>query len=420
MYKLHVLKDGLRVLTIPMRATQTATVLIIVGTGSKYETRENNGISHFLEHMFFKGTEKRPGTLDITEELDAVGGVYNAFTSKEFTGYWAKVDAAKLPIALDVVSDMLLNSKLDSGEIEREKGVIKEEINMYLDNPIMHIEDIFEECLYGDQPAGWETIGTKKNIAAFKREDFLNYLNSQYGRKNTVICVAGNIGADMVETIEKYFAKLKTSEFKDKLSIKEEQCEPQALVHAKKTDQAHLSLGVRAYAAGHKDEFILRVLAIILGGSMSSRLFTNLRERKGLAYYVHTDAEFYTDCGYLSTFAGVPVDKIDEAIETILEEYKKLKNDIVSEKELQRIKDLIHGRTVIFLEGSDSVASWYGRQMILQNKVLAPEDYFKKINAVNAGDIKRVAREIFVNKGLNLAVIGPYDDKQELVKLLAL
>ena len=412
------LKNELRVIAVPMKNANSVSVLVLVGTGSKYETKDINGISHFLEHMFFKGTKNRPGVLDIAEELDSIGGIYNAFTGKEYTGYWAKVDATKLPLAIDVVSDMLLNSKFNTEEIEREKGVIKEEVNMLLDNPLMHIDDVFEECLYGDQPAGWETIGTKKNIAAFKRDNFLDYLNSQYGRQNTVICIAGNIGADTAAMAEKYFADLKISEFKDKLPVKESQTKPRALVFYKKTDQAHLSLGVRAYGLSHKDEFILRVLAVILGGSMSSRLFANLRERKGLAYYVHTDAEFYTDAGYLATFAGVPVDKINESIKTILDEYKKLKSDLVGEKELRRVKDLIRGRTVIFLEGSDSVASWYGRQMILQNKVMAPEDYFKKINAVSAEDVRRVARDIFVNEKLNLAVIGPYEKKfEELLKI---
>ncbi|MBI4812467.1 insulinase family protein [Candidatus Falkowbacteria bacterium] len=420
MHKLHILKDDLRVLTIPMRATQTATVLVVMGTGSKYEDKHNNGISHFLEHMFFKGTAKRPNALDINEELDAIGGVYNAFTSKEYTGYLAKVDAAKLPVALDVVSDMLINSKFDAAEIEREKGVIKEEINMYLDNPMAHLDDVFEECLYGDQPAGWETIGTKKNIAAFRREDFLNYFNSQYGRQNTIICLVGNIGEDALEMTEKYFSRLKVAEFKDKLAVEEEQSSPQILVHKKKTDQAHLSLGVRSYAIGHKDEFVLRIMSAILGGSMSSRLFSELREKRGLAYYVHADAEFYTDSGYLSAFAGVPIDKIDEAIKIILDEYKEIKETPIGERELKRVKDLIHGRTVIFLEGSENVAGWYGRQMILTGKVSAPEDYFKKINAVTAEDIKRVARDIFVDAKLNLAVIGPYEGEREFIKTLKL
>ena len=413
MSKIQELKNGLRFINIPMSGTKTATILVVVGTGSKYENKKNNGISHFLEHMFFKGTKKRPNTLAISSELDSVGGVYNAFTGKEYTGFWVKVDAGKIGLAMDVVSDMLLNSKMESSEIEREKGVIMEEINMYQDNPIMHIEDLFEECLYGDQPAGWDTIGTKENIARFKNKDFVDYIRSQYGAQSTVVCLAGNMGITNYELritnlLKRYFSKLKKSEQVKKLSVIEKQENPKIKILYKKTDQAHLSLGVRAFPLGHKDEFALKVLSVILGGSMSSRLFLELRERRGLAYYINTASELYTDSGYLTTQAGVPVGKLPQAVKIILKEYRKLKNDLVNKKELQRVKDLIKGRSVIQLEASDSVAGWYGRQAILRNHVLPPEHYFKKISAVTAHDVRRVAQEIFVNQGLNLAVIGPY------------
>jgi predicted Zn-dependent peptidase len=193
MYQLKSLDNGLRLITAPMRGTKTATILIMVKTGSKYETRDNNGISHFLEHIFFKGTQKRPNTLALSGELDEIGGVYNAFTGKEYTGFWVKTGADKIGKAADIVSDMLLGSKFDAREIEREKGVIIEEMNMYLDNPMMRIEDVFETCLYGDQPAGWDTIGVKKNILKFKREDFLEYFHRQYDRRATFVCFAGDI-----------------------------------------------------------------------------------------------------------------------------------------------------------------------------------------------------------------------------------
>lgn len=419
MHKMKTLKNGLKLITVPVAGTKTATILVMIGTGSKYETKENNGISHFLEHMFFKGTAKRPTTLTISSELDAIGGEYNAFTAHEYTGYYAKVDASKIKVAIDVISDMLINSKFDAQEIEKEKGVIIEEINMYEDNPMAHMEDVFEECLYGDQPAGWEIIGTKENINCFKRDDFVDYLKTQYGAKNSLVCIAGKINAQAIKAVEKYFAGLSLSKPKKKLAVIEKQTQPAMLLKHKKTDQAHLSLGVRTYKIGHKDEAALKVLSVLLGGSMSSRLFISLREQKGLAYYIRTNAEFYTDVGYLTAQAGVPLEKIDEAIKTIIDEYNNIKKEKITEEELKRVKDYIKGKVVINMEASDVNATWFGRQMILRGKIVTVEEYLKKINKVTAKDLARVANDVFVNKGLNLAVIGPYEDKSRFEKLLS-
>ncbi len=410
MPKIQHFKNNLRYITIPVQGTKTATILVIVGTGSKYENRENNGISHFLEHMFFKGTIKRPNTLALSSELDSMGAEFNAFTSKEYTGYWIKADAEKISQAAEIVSDMFLNSKLDSAEIEREKGVIIEELNMYRDNPMHYIEDLFEELLYGDTPAGWDTIGTKENILKFKRDDFVNYLKSQYGSGNSIICMAGKVNKGIEKILNKHFSKINKSDFKDKEKVIESQKVPASKVYYKKTDQAHLSLGVRAFGVGHKDEHIARFISILLGGSMSSRLFIELRERKGLAYYVKTGAEFYTDSGYLTTQAGVPIDKAKESVGIILKEYKKLKTDLVPAKELKKIKDLFKGRLALQLEVSDDVATWYARQIVLRNKILTPEQYIKKMQSVTSAQIKKVAEEIFVNEKLNFAIIGPYHE----------
>ena len=420
MPKIQKLKNGLRYVGVPIKGTKTATILVMVGTGSKYENKNNNGISHFLEHMFFKGTKKRPNTLAISSELDQLGGEFNAFTSKEYTGYYVKADSEKIEKAMDIVSDMLINPKLETREIEREKGVIIEEVNMYRDNPMMFIEDLFEECLYGDQPAGWDTIGTKKNILGFKRKDFVDYLKMQYGVQNIIICIAGNIRDrrptshkgvplwDVGRLVGKYFSKLKKADSVEKLPVQEKQTDPKTIIHYKKTDQTNLSLGVRSFPIGHKDEYILKILSILLGGSISSRLFIELRERRGLAYYVRTNAEFYTDTGYLTTQAGVPVKKLEEAIKTILNEYKKVTTKLVSEKELQRVKDLFKGRMAIFQEASDNVASWHGRHIILRGKAISPDEFIENVLKVKPKDIRRVAKKIFVNEGLNLAVIGPY------------
>ncbi len=420
MYKQNILKNNVRLLTVPMRGTKTITILVIVKTGSRYEDKDNNGISHFLEHMFFKGTKKRPSALAIAGELDGVGGEFNAFTSQEYTGYWVKVDREQLKLAADVVSDMLLNSKFSDGEINRERGTIIEEINMYYDNPIMYIEFVFESCLYGDTPAGRDVLGTKENILGFGRQDIINYFNSHYSAANTVVCVAGNLKPGSASMVNKYFSRLKDFPVVGKEAVSERQTEPEIKLHHKKTDQVAISLGVRTFPVNHRDEFIVKLIAVILGGSMSSRLFTELREKKGLAYYVRTQAEFYTDSGYLTTQAGVPANKVKEAVKIILSEYKKIKNTLVNAKELIRNRDLIRGRATLQLESSDNLADWYARQAILRSDILTPEEFFNKIDGVQPRDIRRVARDIFVNRGLNLAIIGPFRNKDKFERMLKL
>lgn len=422
MPKIITLANKMRLIIVPVSGVKTATAMVMVGTGSKYENRSNNGISHFLEHMFFKGTKKRPDQTAIACELDGLGGMFNAFTTKEYTGYWVKIDATKTLKGLEVLSDMLVNSLFKSSEIQKEKGVIVEELHMYLDNPMMRIEDIFEECLYGDQPAGWDTIGTKQNILGFKRIDFVDYFKSQYTSDNTVICLAGNIKvvdkllkkADISQQVYKYFKNMKKGQSGDKKAVKEKQKKPQSLIEYKKTDQAHLSLGVRTYGNDYPDKIALKFLAIVLGGSMSSRLFLNLREKKGWAYYVRTSTEFYSDSGYLTTQAGVPLAKLSEAIRIILNEYKKITKKLIDRKEFNRVKDMIRGKLFIQLEASDNIASWYAKQLIMKEKLLSPQNYLKQMENLKPQDIQRVARDIFVNKKLNLALIGPYKKEQDI------
>lgn len=417
MYKQKKLKSGLKLITVPMTGTKTITVLVMIETGSKYEDKLNNGISHFIEHMLFKGTSKRPNTLIIASELDKIGAEFNAFTAKECTGYWVKVDSAKVGVALNMLDDILLHSKFDSKEINKEKGTIIEEINMYEDNPMMQIDHIFEQCLYGDTPAGWDTIGTKENILKLKRSDILNYFKTQYSADKIVVCLAGSINKKTENLINKYF-KFKKLNFQDKIPTTEKQVKPQMKLSYKKTDQATISLGVRTMPRNHKDEVILKFLGIVLGGSMSSRLFTEVRERQGLAYYIRANAEFYDDTGYLTAQAGVSVSKIEQAIATILKEYQKLTKVLVNKEELKRNKDLIRGRSILQLESSDNVANWYSKQALFRENIQSPEEYFKKIDKVTASDIKRVAKAIFINQGLNLAVIGPFKDKNKFEKIL--
>ena len=419
MYKKTILENGLRVITIPMRSTRAVTVLVTVGTGSKYETKEISGLSHFLEHMLFKGTKKRPTTLEVTEPLDRVGGIFNAFTGKEVTGYWVKVDSRHLDLALDLVSDIFLNSRLEEKEIKREKGVIIEEMNMYLDTPIAYIGDLWEKLLYGNQPAGWLIIGKKENILKFKRNHFVSYLKNHYSAKNTIVCVAGNIDSKITEKkIKKYFQKTRTSSPKAKLKVVEKQKNPKSLVHFKKTDQTHLYLGVRGYDLFHPQRFSQAILATVLGGFMSSRLFISVRERRGLAYYVKTASEGTTDTGYLVTRAGVDHRNIEKTIKLILKEYTLLKNKKVSKSELQKAKDNLKGILTLSLESSDAQASFYAGQELLTKKILSPKEQFARINAVSLEDIQKTARDIFRPERLNLALIGPFKNKKRFDKLL--
>lgn len=419
MYKKIILPNGLRIMLVPNKNTQAVTVLAVVGTGSKYETKKNNGISHFVEHMFFKGTKKRPNALAISETLDRVGGFYNAFTQKEYTGYFAKVDSKHSDLALDWVSDMFLNSKIESKQIEKERGVIIEELNMYLDTPVRHIRDLFEELLYGDQPAGWEIIGTKENLKKVQRKDFIDYIKNHYSSSNTIVCVSGNFPQEkMAQDIKRKFKTINKKQPREKEKVIEKQKEPQIHLRFKDTDQTHFCLGVRAFDLFSPKIYIQEVLATILGGNMSSRLFIKVREKNGLAYYIKTDAESFTDSGYLVTQAGIPHSALSKAVEMILKEYKNLAQQIITESELKKAKDYLKGNLVLSLESSDALASFYAGQELLTGKILTLKEECAKIDKVKTREVKALAKEIFRKESLNLAVIGPHKNEKELQKLM--
>jgi predicted Zn-dependent peptidase len=420
MFEKTTLKNSLRIIAVPQKGTQAVTILVLVGTGSKYETKEINGISHFLEHLFFKGTKKRPTPLDVSETLDRVGGIYNAFTGEEYTGYFAKVAVSNFDLALDWVSDIYLNSLLPNKEIEKERGVIIEEINMYLDTPMIYIGELWRRLLYGDQPAGWEVVGTKENVSRIKREQILSYMKNQYVASNTIICVAGKINTKVVNKVKKYFSKIKTTKPESKSPVIEKQNKPQSLLYPKKTDQTHLALGVRAYNVFHPQRYTLELLGIILGGMMSSRLFTELRDKLGVAYYVKTSCETNPDTGYLVTLAGVDNKKTEKSIFTILKEYKRISQKRVPKNELKKAKDYIKGKTALLLESSDAQASFYAGQELLEKKILTPKEIFKKIDKISQSDILKVAKDIFQPRKLNLALIGPFKNREKFQKLLKL
>jgi predicted Zn-dependent peptidase len=419
MFKKTILENGLRIITLPMENTKALTLLILVGTGSKYERKEINGISHLLEHMAFRGTRKRPQTLDIAKELDRVGGFYNAFTDKELMGFWVKVDSKHFSLACDVLSDMLFNSLFKEEAIEKEKKAIVEEINMYLDTPQTHVLELWEKLLYGDQPAGWMIAGEKETVKKISRKDVLNYFKSQFGAKNVVVSLAGKFKEkEALSGVKRFFGKFKKIKTTAKKPTKEQQNSPRVLLQTKKTDQTHLTLGVRAYNLFQEERYPLAVLANILGGIMSSRLFLEIREKRGMAYYVRTMPEDYSDSGYLVSHAGVGNKRVEEAIKIILKEYKKLKEKKVPQKELQKAKDNIKGRILLGLETSDAWAAYLGTQEILKRKISLPEEECQKIDRVGQNDILKIARDIFKPQKLNLALIGPFKEKAKFEKLL--
>jgi len=404
-----------------MRETQTVTVMAMIGVGSRYESEKEAGLSHFIEHMFFKGTKKRPTTLAISEELESIGGEFNAFTSKDKTMYYAKVDAKHIGTALDVISDMYLNSKMEEKEIAKEKGTIIQEINMYEDMPMRKVDDIFEGMLYAKNSLGREITGSKKTVSSFKQKDFVAYMKKFYVANDTVVAVAGNFDEKkVILEIKKLFSKMISGK-KIKISkVKEKQKDSQTKIKFKKTDQTHLILGVRAYRRNHKDRYALALMSIILGGGMSSRLFIEVREKRGLAYYVRTRIEAYEDVGYVSTSAGVEHKNLEKTMGVILAEYKKISKVKVSEKELQKAKDFIKGRSVMGMESSDEVAMFFADQELTDGEILTLEEKFKLIDKVSIDDILRVAQDVFQKSRLNLAVIGPHKNSEKLKKELKL
>jgi predicted Zn-dependent peptidase len=414
-----VLKNGLRVVTIPMKDNPTATVLVLVEAGSKYEEKKVNGISHFLEHMCFKGTIKRPKAIDISKELDALGSQYNAFTAQEYTGYYAKSDAKNFVKIFDVVSDIYLNSTFPETEMQKEKGVIIEEINMYEDLPNRHVQDLMMKLLYGDQPAGWNIAGEKKNILNMKRDDFVDYKKQHYLPEATVLVVAGAVTEKQVMSeVNKIFGVVARGKKIGKSKVKEKQNRPEVLVSFKKTDQTHFVLGIRSMDLFNKKNAVISVLGGVLGGGMSSRLFQKLREEMGVGYYVRAYNDAYTDHGFFQISAGVDNKRIEEVIKAVLEECNKLKKEKVSKEELEKVKECLIGNMKLTLESSDDIANFYGGQELLKHELKNAEDKAKEVRKVTAKQIQDLAKDIFKNEKLNLALIGPFKDKAKFLKIL--
>jgi predicted Zn-dependent peptidase len=416
-FQRDTLDNGLRVLRADLPYAQSVAVMIMLAAGSRYETADISGIAHFSEHMFFKGTERRPTARDIAGEIDAIGGEFNAFTGKENTTYYVKCAAEHRDVALDVLVDMLRNSRFDESEIEREKGVIVEEMNMYYDTPRDYIGGVYEQLLWGDQPLGRDIIGTKETIRDATRETFLGYLDHWYKPSRMVLGVAGRIGDGLLERAQELLGDLGDGETGEPQPTTP-YANGRVKVFTKQSEQAHVILGVHSLPLDHPDRYAIQLLATALGGGMSSRLFTEVRERRGLAYYVYGLNHSYTDAGTLYAQAGVDIARIDDAVSTIASELRQIATEPPAGEELEKARNFAKGRFVLQLESPQGLMMFGLRREVLERRLPDPDEVLSGIEAVTADDVARVATDLLDPDRLRLAVIGPFDDASRFEPLL--
>ena len=385
-----------------------------VKVGSRHENERINGISHFLEHLNFKGTKKYPTARKLSEVIDAVGGVFNANTGKEHTQYYAQVGSKHLTLAFDVVTDLFLYPTFKPHEIEREKGVIIEEINMYLDDPPRHVLDMVEEGMWDHHALGRYIIGHPENIRGISKQDILDYRGKFYSPANSIVCIAGKFDeVEVRKLVKKYWSSFDGPKDIPMAERPDSAKQKYLSLQSKKTSQAHFVLGFRGLDREDEDNYALNVLAAILGGGMSSRLFTEVRERRGLAYYVQAMAENYQDTGIFLARAGVEIGKIDMALQVVVKELSKAKKSLVSPIELRKNKEYLKGRISLQLEDTESKLAWYLDQVAFRNKIEEPTTWMKKVDAVTPQDIRRVAQKIIRKDNVTVAVVGPYSDRDK-------
>jgi len=422
-YKFHLktFPNGLRLLIVPSKESLSFQITVLVNTGADFETKSINGISHFLEHMCFKGTTKRPSNLDIAKELDSIGGSYNAFTGKESMGYHARVAKEYKELAIDIVSDIYLNAQFPESEIQKEKGVIIEEINTYHDNPQLYIWDLWDKLLYGDQPAGWSIAGLKENIQKMQRSDFLEYHRHQYRSRSTLVVVSGNFSQNaVIRLVKNYFRDIAKGSTNSKKRTKESQKTPQVFLEYRPTDQTHLILGVRGINLFDKRRYALEVLNSVFDGGMSARLWQLVREKLGAAYYINSNIEHKTDVGYWVVSGGIDSNRLEVIIKAVINELEKFKTELIGKEEIKKAKDYIAGHLALGLENIHNVASQYGYQLLSKKEIETPQQYLKKLKEVTANDVRKVSRDLLKLQNLNLALIGPHKNKVSLQKLLTI
>jgi len=394
--------------------------MVMTGTGSRYEAEKENGMAHFLEHMLFKGTKKRKTAKIIAEELDSVGGEFNAFTSKDHTAYYAKVDKRHFDVAFNVVADIFLNPTLPSGEITRERGTIIEEINMYEDMPIRSVLNYSDMTIFGSNtPLGRTILGPKKNIKAFTRKEFVNYFKRNYVAENSALCIAGSFSKTKVlREAEKVFKHMRVGKAPEHIPYAHKQDAPRVYIKHKNTDQTHVVLSVPSYPRHHKNEIASELLAAVLGGGMSSRLFTEVRERRGLAYYVRVNTDVYTDIGSFYVRSGVGNSNTKKAITVILNELTKVIAKGVSTKELKNAKEYVKGTTALSLDTTDAQAQFIGYETLVRAESTGLKAFNKAVDKVTVKQIREAAKDLFVTEKLNLTIVGPHKDESSFKKLL--
>jgi predicted Zn-dependent peptidase len=421
MYQKTVLNNGLRIVTSEMPHTRSVCISIFIGAGSRYELPEQAGLSHFVEHLCFKGTEKRPTSKEISETIDGVGGVLNGGTDKELTVYWVKVARPHYPVALDLLFDMLRNSKFDPVEMENERKVIIEELNMSMDSPQSRVDTLIDEVVWPDQALGRDVAGSKDTVTAMNRQMILDHMSRLYVPANSVISVAGDIGHDeVVDSIVKAFGDWQVGLAADWFPAEDSQEAPRLKIEPRKTEQVHLCMAVRGLSSQHPDRFILDMLNMVLGEGMSSRLFLELRERRGLAYDIHSHVSYFRDSGSLAIYAGVDPGKIELTADAILQELVRLRDELIPEVEIVKAKEMGKGRLLLRMEETRSVSGWMGGQELLTGRILTVDEVVSIVDSITSSDIKRVARDLFLTSKLNLALVGPVRGKKRLEKLLKL
>ncbi len=421
MAKHFTLRNGVRVCLVPFAGTKAVTVLVFCKVGSRYEPKSLQGASHFIEHLMFKGTSRRPNTLAISRTLDAVGAQFNAFTGKDATGYYVKADSEHTHLAIDLLHDMLFHSKYDPKELNRERGVIIEEINMYEDNPMAYVENLLEQGLFQGNTLADDIAGTHKSMKAMKRSHILTYRDAYYQPSRLVICVSGHVDARVTTWLEGTFGKVKVlgKESEDFIPFVgwSDQKEPRIIVKEKATEQVQLALGFPAYSLHDKKLRAAKLVAIILGGTMSSRLFIAVRERRGLAYFVRSWLESYEDTGYLTIRAGLDKARLPLALKTIFNECRAIKRKGgIKASELKDAKEYVRGKMRLAIEDSFARAEWYGQTMLYHEQIKTLEGYLKEIMDVCMKEVEEVAQEMLQAKHMTVAAIGPYANKEALKK----
>ena len=420
MYQKTVLPNGLPVLTVHLPHLRSVTVAFFLGAGSRYEPAEEAGVSHFAEHLMFKGTPRRPLPQHISESIERVGGYMNASTDREITVYWVKVAKPSFPLALDLLADMLRHSIYDPKEMEKERRVILEELNAINDSPQQRVDVLIDEVLWPDQPLGRDVGGTKESVGNITRATLLDYVGGQYAPNNAVVSVAGDLQHEVVvAAIERELQGWTVSSPRTWFPSVNDRGGPAVALEARKTEQAHFCLALRGLSSLHPDRFALDMLNIVLGEGMSSRLFLEIRENRGLAYDVHSSVSHFLDDGAITVYAGVDPKRIHAAIESVLTEINRLKESI-PEEELHKAKEMTKGRLLLRTEDSRSMAGWVGAQELLTQRVNTLDDIVEIIDGLTPETLQRVAQQVLVPDSLSLAVVGPFRSQAPFERLLKL